>query len=42
LEATTKQRLMKNAKTLCAVIAVIFGVCNPVRLSQIVIVMSAQ
>jgi hypothetical protein len=33
LEAATKQRLMKTEDFMCAVVTVIFGVCNSVNLS---------
>jgi hypothetical protein len=33
LEAATKQRLVRTEKTVCAIVTVIFEVCNSVRLS---------
>jgi hypothetical protein len=32
LEAVTRKRVVKENKTLCAVVTAIFGVCNSVRL----------
>jgi hypothetical protein len=32
-EAATKQRLMKTEDFMCAIVTVMFGVCNSVRLS---------